>query len=674
MTDEQLNPKVLGQLLLMQSVLINLPDNKSIFSFVCKGLLDIPGIEEVRYNEIISEKFDDSALSKSYPICLANSIFGELLLTISNDDIFRPYENYLNNFIFMIGVVLEERCQRQLIFEHKQLLEKRILESTFELRVKNEEIEAQNEEYQQLNEELVQTNTELQLSKQKSEESEEKFRLMIQNSNDSFVLINEKAEQIYISDAAVRDTGYSIEELKGPIQNVIFPEDIDAVKKAWDEVLSTKKGELVKVQYRHKHKYKEFIWYEAVAQNFIDNPAIKAVVVNVRDITKIKETEIELIQAKEKAEQSDRLKTAFLQNMSHEIRTPMNAIMGFSDLLLKNSDDKIKIKKFTDIISQRSSDLLEIINDILDISKIESGQLPVNVDEFNLNELFYELSSFFAEYKNRIGKEHIVFTFQALCNPSEILIITDKVKLKQIFINLISNAFKFTDEGRIEGGCRLDKNNKLVFYVSDTGIGIPLDKQELVFKRFTQIHDKIRNNIGGTGLGLSIVKGLLDLLGGEIFIESEPGKGSTFTFSFPYKTTKQNHQVLLQPEKPNENNLNNKIILIVEDDYYNFEYLKEILSNIGLQILQAGTGKQALEISISEPLDLVLMDIRLPDMDGYNATNQIHNHKPMLKIIAQTAYASHDERQKALDAGCIDYLSKPTKSDLLVSTISKHLS
>ena len=236
---------------------------------------------------------------------------------------------------------------------------------------------------------------------------------------------------------------------------------------------------------------------------------------------------------KEKAEESDRLKTAFLQNMSHEIRTPMNAIMGFSKLLAKNYNNKPKLEKFSEIITHRCYDLLNIINDILDIAKIESGQLPVNMEECNLRELFRELTSFFTEYQKRIGKEHLKLRLQAFINEPEASIVTDIVKLKQILINLINNAFKFTNEGKIEAGCKFYENN-LIFYVSDTGIGIPPDKYNLIFERFAQIHQDPSKIIGGTGLGLSIVKGLIELLGGEIRLESEIGVGTTFYFSLPY--------------------------------------------------------------------------------------------------------------------------------------------
>jgi len=291
-----------------------------------------------------------------------------------------------------------------------------------------------------------------------------------------------------------------------------------------------------------------------------------------------------------------------------------------------------------------------------------------------LNELFAELYTFFAENQNRIGKQQINFSLHAFHDANLNIIITDKVKLKQIFINLIGNAFKFTDDGSIEGGCKYDKNNNPVFYVSDTGIGIPLDQQQLVYDRFTQVHQGSKMNTGGTGLGLSIVKGLVGLLGGEIFLESKPGKGSTFLFTFPYKTVKGLTKNQSNPERTNVNNFSNKTILIVEDDLYNAEYLKEILSDYCFNIVHTEFGYQAIEIVAKQPIDIVLMDVRLPDMNGYEATRRIRLLKPQVKVIAQTAYAAHDEKKKAIDAGCIDYISKPTKSDLLLTMMSKYLS
>lgn len=458
---------------------------------------------------------------------------------------------------------------------------------------------------------------------------------------------------------------------KNSSAKTIFEAHIAELIEKSDAYILNSKKESVNIQYQCKLNGKE-VWlddYKFYLQQPDGNPAIGGVSF---DITRLKNTELDLIKAKEKAEESDRLKTAFLQNMSHEIRTPMNAIMGFSGLL-PSIDDKEKLKYFSGIINQRCEDLLNIINDILDISKIESGQFPVILEECDLNELFTELQTFFIENQKRIGKNHINFSLKASCEPYHTTIITDKGKLKQIFINLIGNAFKFTDNGKIEGGCKYDKDNNLVFYVEDTGVGIAREHHLRIFDRFSQVSTKIETNMGGTGLGLSIVKGLVDLLGGQIYLESELGKGSLFYFSIPFNVSQKLKSELPQKEISTNEFFFDKTILIVEDDYYNAEYLKEILFEKCSNIIHTTMGIDAVEIATAQPVDLILMDVRLPDIDGYEATARIRKAKPHIAIIAQTAYTADNERQKSISAGCVDYISKPTQQDRLLKLMEKYL-
>jgi signal transduction histidine kinase/CheY-like chemotaxis protein/PAS domain-containing protein len=388
------------------------------------------------------------------------------------------------------------------------------------------------------------------------------------------------------------------------------------------------------------------------------------------NVLKQRQYEDELLSIKTK--ESDFLKTAFLQNMSHEIRTPMNAIIGFSELLVEQYNNKPKLEYFAGIITQRSRDLLQIINDILDIARIESGQLSVNVGEFNLKLFFAELSSIFKEHQKRIGKEHIDFNINRRTTQEEFIILTDENKLKQIFINLIGNAFKFTEVGQIEGGCTVDEHKNLVFYVSDTGIGISSDKHQMIFDRFSQVDQSHTRLYGGTGLGLSIAKGLVNLLGGEIWLESEPGKGTTFYFNIAYKKTQTMPQEPFFVVEPEEFFFPDKTVLIVEDDPDNAEFLKEILADKGLTIVHTGFAKEAVKIATDRKIDMILMDINLPDMDGYEATRLIKKQKPNIKIIAQTAYAAQRDRNSAIEAGCDDYMSKPLKYELLLTMMKKH--
>jgi len=381
----------------------------------------------------------------------------------------------------------------------------------------------------------------------------------------------------------------------------------------------------------------------------------------------------ELKIAKEKAEESDKLKTAFLQNMSHEIRTPMNAIMGFSDLLKYNFDDKDKLISFAEIIGQRSNDLLDIINDILDISRIESGQLSLKIDDCSLSELFNELKIFFDEYKVRIGKKSIDLKLEMLPELASVNIRTDGVKLKQIFINLLSNAFKFTTAGDVMFGCRRI-DNEIVFFVSDTGIGIPEDKHEAVFERFTQIRQEGPVNPGGTGLGLPIVKGLLNLMDGKIWLQSEPQKGTIFYFTIKFGITTPEMGGSSECTEPKNLIFSDKRILIVEDDEYNAKYLRELLKPTDVKISETKSGFEAIEIAGSQQPDIILMDIRLPDISGIEATSQIKQLYPDIKVFAQTAYASVEDRQRAIDAGCSECLCKPIKRETLLEMIARHLS
>ena len=521
---------------------------------------------------------------------------------------------------------------------------------------------------------------------------------------DGKVIIDFVSDNFYSLTGRTKDDALTIDSWS----NIVHPDDLPKVMELLQKLIACPQSKEFECRsYIHDHKLR---WISIVCRSEWDEQENRVVTIvgAVKDISERKQAELQIKEknkaikarnaeykqlneqllranealkdAKEKAEESDRLKTAFLQNMSHEIRTPMNAIMGFSSLLVDYYNNKPKLEEFSEIINRRCNDLLEIINDILDISRIESGQLPLNIEECNLTELFVELTSFFKEHQKRIGKQQIKLNLQALCDPSENTILIDKVKLKQILINLISNAFKFTVTGKIEGGCKIDANRNLVFYVSDTGIGIPPDKHDAIFERFSQLVYAKKQVYGGTGLGLSIVKGLINLLGGKIWLESElenlpAGKagGTTFYFSFPYQISKSvQHEPVLTDES-REYYFSSKTLLLVEDDPFNALYIKEILTDTGLKVSYAENGHEAVQIAVSQTIDLVLMDIRLPDMDGYKAIHQIKQQRPNLRIIAQTAYATLEDKQKAFDAGCIDYISKPLNRELFLSMLKKHL-
>ena len=514
--------------------------------------------------------------------------------------------------------------------------------------------------------------TELIISKENTEKSEEKWRQLFENSMDGIVIVDPDGKFTNCNKSYEKITGYTVNELKALNFYDITPKKYHQWEKT--EMIE---GQVLKRGYSDRYE-KEYIKkdgtlvpIELTAHSVKSTDGKPEYIWGViRNISERKKYEKDIINAKEKAEESDRLKTAFLQNMSHEIRTPMNAIMGFSGLLARNFNNKEKLENFSKIIDQRCNDLLKIINDILDISKIESGQNSINLEPCNINELFDEIDVFFNDYKSRLNKQHINLFFQSP-EGSFANIKTDKLKLKQVLINLITNALKFTETGSINCICK-PEGDKLLFQISDTGIGIPSDKIDYIFERFSQIKQTTIQNIGGTGLGLPIVKGLVKLLGGRVWLESECNKGTTFYFTIEYISVDMIPDAALHTEFKLEFNTN-KTILIVEDDIYNAEYLNEILKDVTSNIITVVNGLSAVKIVHEQMIDLVLMDIRLPDISGYEVTQLILRDKPKIKIIAQTAYASNTEHQKAIEAGCVDYISKPTKLEELLIMLKKYL-
>lgn len=388
-----------------------------------------------------------------------------------------------------------------------------------------------------------------------------------------------------------------------------------------------------------------------------------------RDITQQKLAEFDLLKAKEMAEESDRLKSTFLANMSHEIRTPMNGIMGFAELLNRPSIDDEKRIKYAKIIKSRSIDLLKLINEILDISKIEAGLMTLYNEQTSLNNIIDDLYIFFNNKKQLVDKSHIEIKTSKHFENNNDLVMIDSSKLNQVLINFIENALKFTSQGYIMFGYKVI-NNILVFTIEDTGIGIPPEKIDIIFERFRQSDESITRKFGGTGLGLSIAKGIIELMEGKIYVSSELNKGTCFTIEMPYKQTIVN-KLQCEPKKTKKlYNWQNKTILIVEDDEASCEYLNAILLPNNINILQANNGIAAYEMVLNNNIDIVLMDIQLPLMNGNDTTRKIKQQYPNLPIIIQTAYAMPDEKQKSLEAGCDQFLTKPVNDVLLLNLIN----
>ena len=388
-----------------------------------------------------------------------------------------------------------------------------------------------------------------------------------------------------------------------------------------------------------------------------------------QDITDRKLSEEELINAKEKAEEGDRLKTAFLNNISHEIRTPMNAIVGFCALLGEPDLNEQSRMDYIEVIIQSSNHLLAIISDIVDISNIEANIVKIAKNGININSTF---KSLYDQFLPKVSEKKIQLICESDIPDSDALIVTDNTKLKQILINLINNAIKFTDKGYVKVGCVL-RDKFLEFCVSDTGIGIGEEYYQRIFDRFYQVQLSISRLYEGTGLGLAISKANVELMGGKIWLTSEPGKGSTFFFSIPYE--KQAVETLAVNEKRVPEDFvfpEKKTILIAEDIDSNFKLVRFFLSNANTEIIRAANGKEAVQkFQSNKNIDLILMDIKMPVMDGYTAVKLIRETNNTIPIIAQTAYA--EDKEKAIDSGCSGFISKPFDKKSLLKVIHEFI-
>lgn len=388
---------------------------------------------------------------------------------------------------------------------------------------------------------------------------------------------------------------------------------------------------------------------------------------------KLKLINDELTKAKNRAEEADRLKSAFLANMSHEIRTPMNAILGFATLLRDRKLPEEKQNEFINLINSNCRQLLHIISDIIDISKIEANQITLFEKDFNINKALAVLKQNF-ESQIISSRKNLVISVQCSLPDPQAVIYTDKVRLEQILSNLLSNAIKFTEQGTVEFGYQVSANkSEIVFYVKDSGIGMTAEEQIVIFERFRQVSSAYNKQYGGTGLGLSISKGLAEKLDGRIWLKSEVEAGSTFYLSIPFKQT---GKVVSEPIPFTAfYDWAGKTILIAEDEKTNYSLLENIIYPTKAKIIWVKNGIDAIEACRNEPkIDLVLMDIKMPDMNGLEATKRIKKFRKTLPIIAQTAFAMPQDADNCLRAGCDDYLAKPLGIDDILNKINKFLS
>lgn len=380
----------------------------------------------------------------------------------------------------------------------------------------------------------------------------------------------------------------------------------------------------------------------------------------------LEESNEQLTEALKRADESDKLKQAFLQNMSHEIRTPMNGIIGFADMLKSNEVSDFKQKYYVDIIVKSSNQLLSIVDDILEYSMLEAGLISVKKTKTHINTLLYNMLDVYLPEANIKNLELI---FENQYKTDDFYAEVDGMKITKIFNSLLNNAIKFTSEGTIKFGFK-KQENKLIFYVSDTGIGVKRSEQSKIFERFYQSDSSSTRSYGGTGLGLAICKGFLDIMEGKIWLVSKEAKGATFYFAVPVDTS----NISLNITKAEIHKVENAKILVVEDEDVNYLYIDEILRKNKFNSVRAKNGKQAIEYcKQNNDIELVIMDIKIPEMNGYEATRRIKQMRENLTIIAHTAYAATEDKIKAFEAGCDEHIAKPAKPNQLIKLINKYL-
>ncbi len=522
--------------------------------------------------------------------------------------------------------------------------------------------------------ELEMQNEELKRAKEKAEHAEKKYTELYDFAPSGYLTLTKEGEITDLNFSAERMLGKERSHLIKSSFGFFVTLDTRAIYNRFlQKIFKTKLKETCEVKLAAGDDSIKYL----LVNGIISNNGKKCLVTLV-DITKRKQAENELIKAKEKAEEGDRLKSAFLANMSHEIRTPMNGILGFTELLKTLKLKSEEQQNYIGIIEKSGARMLSIINDIISISKIEAQQIEVTVSYTNVNEQLEYIYHFFrleAEQK----KLHLSFKNGLPQKEAEIK--TDSEKVYAVLTNLVKNALKFTQTGSIELGY-LKKDGFLEFYVKDTGPGIAEEQKKIIFERFRQGREGLNRSYEGAGLGLSISKAYVEMLGGKIWVENNAANngnppGATFFFTIPAHPVKEMEHVsqVVSPAQSTKNETRKLKILIVEDDKVSEILLIKMVEGLAKTIIKTTSGVEAVEACRKNPdIDLVLMDINMPEMDGYEATREIRKFNREVIIIAQTAYALTGDREKSIAAGCNNYISKPIDRVHLRKLINKYFS
>lgn len=502
--------------------------------------------------------------------------------------------------------------------------------------------------------------------------SENKFRNMFEYSPIGKYIMNLEGK-LTVNKAFCDMLGYKKDEFKTWIE-ITYPDDIEETKKQTKLLESSDKTITYKKRFVRKNG--EVIWGEvrAVTDRDKDGKPLN-IISSVIDITERLEIEMEANRARQEAEISNMHKNYFMANMSHELRTPLNSVIGFTDMLKDPGLSKEESSQYLEIISDNANHLLNLINDIIDLAMIEADELKMDRHEVNVLELLNNLKVYYDKYKMITQKDFVKFALDVPSEVAELYINTDKERMRQVFVNLMNNALKFSikNPSTITFGFSV-KNDFVKFFVKDEGIGIPADKLDEIFVRFSQLNNGEKRVYGGTGLGLTICKGIVTSLGGRIWVESEEGKGSTFFFTLPLDVVEESKQDTKELRCDYSGSFAGKKIMIVDDDPSIQLYYQKIFEKTKATVFYPNSGMEALKLlNEIKNLDLVLLDLQMPEMSGEETFIKMKKLRPNLKVVAQTAYAFADGRAQCLSAGFTSYLVKPIKRDALFREVGRLL-
>jgi PAS domain S-box-containing protein len=549
---------------------------------------------------------------------------------------------------------------------------------SYKLRRVNRELSERNRQVEEMNSNLQKANNDLTLQKEmlarEHYESDKFFKTLLQSANDGISYYDKDWNLKFSNSAFYSLIGYDRESYQKEDPSIfIHPDDIVYLKNRI-EALETHGFHESELRLRHKEGHYIFLSSRSVTIKDEFGETIGVLTVS-RDITKMKQVHQDLLKANIEAETSSRLKSSFLANISHEIRTPLNSVVGFSNLLLSN-DLTIEVKEdYVEHINYNSEKLLQIIGDIIDLSRLESSQIEITYEEASINETVTEVVNE-ARHLIKRNEKPIILNVKNHLGENSDLIFTDKIWLKRVLSHLMDNAVKFTLDGTVELSY-YNENENLFFKIKDTGIGINKENLGRIFEEFRQEIDGHHRPFEGLGIGLTLAKEVVERMGGKIHVESEKGVGSEFTFSIPYRpagSTRSKLRSMIADQVSTPINWTSRKCLLVDDNKDVLIYLSRILLDTGITIITARSGAEAIEITRkTHDIDVILLDMQMPEMNGIEVTREIRKIRKDIPIIAQTAFIFEDDKDIILEAGCDACLIKPIRQEHLLTVMRSFL-